>query len=288
MTSARPFVAALVWTAIVAGSCASCASAPGPSRTQPRRATSRVATLSDRHARRSKRTTAPSATSLPTSPSTTTAVSPTSEATQPSSSPTAASPQSAASGSSQLVTVTAGAYADTVATFDAYQASGAGGWQLVFGPWQAYIGANGFAPPGQKTEGDGRTPSGTYGFGFFFGDLGNPGGFQFRFLQATTSDYWNDDPASSYYNQWVDVSTEGADAAGADPEPMYDEPYYDYGAVIDYNADPVVPGAGSAIFLHVSTADPTTGCVTLPVDELLEVLRWLDPAQDPLIQMGVG
>jgi L,D-peptidoglycan transpeptidase YkuD (ErfK/YbiS/YcfS/YnhG family) len=206
--------------------------------------------------------------------------------------PTTADPGSvtgdAPGGVSQLVTVTTPAYGDTVATFDAYQASATGGLQLVYGPWQAYIGANGFAPAGQKTEGDERTPSGTYGFGFFFGDLENPGGFQFPFRQVSTSDYWNDDPTSSYYNQWVDVSTQGAAAAGADPEPMYDEPYYDYGAVIDYNTDPVVPGAGSAIFLHVSTGAPTTGCVTLPVDELLEILRWLDPAQDPVIQMGVG
>jgi L,D-peptidoglycan transpeptidase YkuD (ErfK/YbiS/YcfS/YnhG family) len=33
---------------------------------------------------------------------------------------------------------------------------------------------------------------------------------------------------------------------------------------------------------------PTAGCVTLPVGELLKVLRWLNPAASPQITMGVG
>ena len=49
-----------------------------------------------------------------------------------------------------------------------------GGWRQVFGPWSANVGYNGFAPPGQKREGDGRTPSGSYGFSFFFGVDANP------------------------------------------------------------------------------------------------------------------
>jgi hypothetical protein len=48
------------------------------------------------------------------------------------------------------------------------------------------------------------------------------------------------------------------------------------------------PGLGSAIFLHIKIGTPTAGCVTLPVGELLEVLRWLNPAASPRIEMGVG
>lgn len=194
----------------------------------------------------------------------------------------------AASSGGQLITVTASGYGQTVATLEAYQRTTSGGWQPVLGPWQAEIGKSGFAPPGQKKEGDGRTPSGTYGFTFFFGDLANPGGFKFPFRQATSSDVWDDDPSSSNYNQWIDESTQGTTAAGANPEPMLDEPSYNYGAVIAYNMSPVVSGDGSAIFLHVSTGAPTVGCVSLPQDELLQVLHWLDPSQGPLIKMGVG
>ena len=63
---------------------------------------------------------------------------------------------------------------------------------------------------------------------------------------------------------------------------------YDYGAVIAYNMDPTVPGAGSAIFLHVSDGGPTVGCVSLPTGELLAVLRWLSPAARPRIIMGTA
>ena len=34
--------------------------------------------------------------------------------------------------------------------------------------------------------------------------------------------------------------------------------------MIQYNAAPVVPGRGSAIFLHVDTGRATNGCVSLP------------------------
>ena len=54
------------------------------------------------------------------------------------------------------------------------------GWTQVFGPWSAYIGRNGVAPAGAKREGDGRTPSGAYGFDFMFGVDPDPG-VQFPF-----------------------------------------------------------------------------------------------------------
>ena len=61
---------------------------------------------------------------------------------------------------------------------------------------------------------------------------------------------------------------------------------YRYAVVIDYNRNPVVPGAGSAFFLHVNIGKPTQGCVTLSEQNLLTVLRWLDPAAHPRIAMA--
>jgi L,D-peptidoglycan transpeptidase YkuD (ErfK/YbiS/YcfS/YnhG family) len=182
---------------------------------------------------------------------------------------------------SQLITVTAPSYGATYATLTVYRLSG-GRWRRVLGPWTARIGRNGFAPPGRKREGDGRTPSGTFGFGFFFGVLPNPG-VRFRYRQSRPYDFWDDDPASPRYNEWVDQRR--ADP-GLHPEPM-DVSGYDYGAVIAYNTART-PGLGSGIFLHVNIGTATAGCVTLPMGELLRVLRWLDPARSPRIRMGVG
>jgi L,D-peptidoglycan transpeptidase YkuD (ErfK/YbiS/YcfS/YnhG family) len=187
-----------------------------------------------------------------------------------------------------VVAVIAGGYGKTTATLTAYQKTSSG-WTQVFGPWLAYVGEAGFAPPGEKREGDLRTPSGSYGLGFFFGIDPDPG-VHFEWRAVSRSDVWDDDPASADYNQWVDESVSGSAAAGANPEPMYDPPYYDYGAVIDYNTDPVVsnPPMGSAIFFHYSP-DATVGCVALPsFSELTAVLRWLQPGDDPRIIMGTA
>jgi L,D-peptidoglycan transpeptidase YkuD (ErfK/YbiS/YcfS/YnhG family) len=181
----------------------------------------------------------------------------------------------------QLITVSAASDGATYATLTAYRRS-AGHWRRVLGPWTARIGRGGFARPGLKREGDGRTPSGTFGFGFFFGVLPNPG-VRFRYRQSQPYDFWDDDPGSPRYNEWVDQRR--ADP-GLSPEPM-DVSGYDYGAVIAYNTART-PGLGSGIFLHVNIGIATAGCVTLPMGELLRVLRWLDPARSPRIRMGVG
>lgn len=181
----------------------------------------------------------------------------------------------------QVIAVIAGGYGQTTAIFTAYQREGRV-WKQVFGPWDAHIGFNGFAPLGAKREGDGRTPSGAYGFDFFFGVEPDPGvRFPYRMVTGNTV-VWDDDPTSPLYNRWVDTTTQNA---GADPEPMYNPPAYSYGAVIAYN-DTRTAGLGSAIFLHVSTGGPTAGCVSLPVSELLTVLRWLARSQQPRIVMG--
>ena len=180
----------------------------------------------------------------------------------------------------QLITVTAASYGDTYAVLNAYRRT-SHGWQRVFGPWAARLGRNGFAPPGGKREGDGRTPSGSFSIPFFFGAGPNPG-FRFRYRQIRTYDFWDDDPGSPRYNEWVDSRHA---SPGRSPEPM-DVSAYDDGMVIGYNTART-PGLGSAIFLHRSIGIATAGCVTLPPAELLPLLRWLDPARSPRIRMGV-
>jgi L,D-peptidoglycan transpeptidase YkuD (ErfK/YbiS/YcfS/YnhG family) len=177
----------------------------------------------------------------------------------------------------QVVTVTAASRSTTYATLRAYRLSG-GRTVAVFGPWTAQVGYNGIARPGKKREGDGRTPSGTYGFSFFFGVQPDKG-FSFAFRHAYSYDFWDDDPASARYNEWVNARKHNP---GTNPEPMHQQPAYDYAAVIAYNARRT-PGLGSAIFLHVGTGTATAGCVSLPRAELLKVLHWLRPRDHPRI-----
>jgi L,D-peptidoglycan transpeptidase YkuD (ErfK/YbiS/YcfS/YnhG family) len=180
----------------------------------------------------------------------------------------------------QLITVTTASYGATYAVLTAYRRTSRG-WQRVFGPWTARIGRNGFAPAGQKREGDGRTPAGSFSIPYFFGAGPNPG-FRFRFRQIRPYDFWDDDPASPRYNEWVDSRHA---SPGRNPEPM-DVPAYGDGMVIGYNTART-PGRGSGIFLHLNIGIATAGCVTLPPGELLPLLHWLNPARSPRIRMGV-
>jgi L,D-peptidoglycan transpeptidase YkuD (ErfK/YbiS/YcfS/YnhG family) len=180
----------------------------------------------------------------------------------------------------QLITVTARTHSTTYGTLRAYRISG-GHRVAVFGPWTVRVGFNGIAAPGKKREGDGRTPSGSYGFSFFFG-VQRDRGFAFPFRHAYRYDFWDDDPSSPRYNEWVDARKHDP---GAAPEAMHQVPAYDYSAVIAYNAART-PGLGSAIFLHVGTGSATAGCISLPQARLIKIMRWLRPRGHPRITIS--
>jgi L,D-peptidoglycan transpeptidase YkuD (ErfK/YbiS/YcfS/YnhG family) len=228
-------------------------------------------------------TTPPTVTTVAATPAVAVAVPPPTQASAPT---TAPAPllvnQLAGIGSAQqVIAVAANSYGTSTATVTAYE-RGANGWTQVFGPWSAYTGRNGVAPAGAKREGDGRTPSGVYGFDFMFGVNANPG-VHYSYRRVTGPNIvWDDDSNSPNYNLWIDTNTQ---SAGANPEPMDNIPSYFYGAVIAYN-DARTPGLGSAIFLHVSHGSSTAGCVALPTDELLSLLHWLDPGRSPVIAIG--
>jgi len=60
---------------------------------------------------------------------------------------------------------------------------------------------------------------------------------------------------------------------------------YDLLAVLGYNDDPVVPGKGSAIFLHMAKPGylPTQGCVALAYPDLLQAIEQLQPGDQVII-----
>jgi L,D-peptidoglycan transpeptidase YkuD (ErfK/YbiS/YcfS/YnhG family) len=180
----------------------------------------------------------------------------------------------------QVIAVTSSGYGTSYATVRAWRHR-SDGWHKVFGPWPARIGYKGFARRGDKREGDGRTPTGSFHFQFMFGVQSDPG-VRFHFRRALRSSYWDDDSSSANYNRWVDGRR---DATGRDPEPMHVSPTYNYGVVIGYNRSRT-PGRGSAIFLHVSHVGATTGCVSIPQSRVVKVLRWLRPGLHPRIIMG--
>lgn len=148
-----------------------------------------------------------------------------------------------------------------------------GRWVSVMGRMSGHVGYRGVAPPGDKREGDRRTPGGTFRLGRGFGVQPDPGGTWFSWRRATRDDVWVDDPGSDLYNTWQQLPANGRwDSA----ESLYQPLDYAYAQVVDYNTAPV-PGRGSAIFLHVDDGNPTLGCITLRRSALLEVFRWERP-----------
>jgi L,D-peptidoglycan transpeptidase YkuD (ErfK/YbiS/YcfS/YnhG family) len=184
----------------------------------------------------------------------------------------------------QLLTVDSPTYPSTTATFTAWQFEG-GCWQAVFGPFTADVGTTGVSD--HKQEGDGSTPTGAYAIGpTMYGVLANPG-VRYAYHQLVCGDWWDEDPTSPSYNTFQHVPCATSPPFGGDSEALWTSvPAYDYFAVIDYNDDPVIAGAGSAIFLHVDIGGPTAGCVSLPEPDLVSVLDCLSPAADPMIVIG--
>jgi L,D-peptidoglycan transpeptidase YkuD (ErfK/YbiS/YcfS/YnhG family) len=187
-------------------------------------------------------------------------------------------------GAGQLITVEADSFQTSVAEVSLWQRDGSC-WEQAGGPWTGLIGENGFS--NHHREGDGTTPTGIYRIGpVVYGNAPNPG-FRGSYHRLVCGDWWDEDPTSSGYNTFQHVPCGGSPPFGGDSEALWTETtYYPSFAVVEYNAHPVVPYAGSAIFVHADTGSATTGCVSIPLSELDVFLRWLDLSRLPTIAMA--
>lgn len=179
-----------------------------------------------------------------------------------------------------------------LATFRAYARSGPGSrWRLVYGPWATETGTGHLLPAADRREGDHATPIGVYGIGAtMYGVRSNPGGLHYRYHRLVCGDWWDEDPYSSAYSRFIHVPCGSRPTFAAASEPLWTETVaYPYFAVIDFNTGPIRGGAdapGSGIFLHSWVSAPTQGCVALPEQRLLTILRWLRPRERPVMEIG--
>ena len=228
----------------------------------------------------------------PVATSTTRAVTTTTPAAPTAAASVAACPASLASHlastgrSLQLITVEAAGWDTSEASVELWsRSSPTACWTPVAGPWPSLIGQNGFS--NHHIEGDGTTPTGMYGVGpVMYGNAPNPGVHE-TYVSLKCGDWWDEDPSSPEYNTYQVVPCGTTPSFKGGSEALWEEtaPYPSF-AVIDYNTGPIVSGAGSAIFFHADTGEPTTGCVSVPRADLDETLRWLQPGDDPVFVMG--
>jgi len=143
--------------------------------------------------------------------------------------------------------------------------------------YRCALGRNGIV--GGKHEGDGATPAGRWPLRrlLYRADrLARPAsGLPTAALRP--DDGWCDASGDAAYNTAVRLPY----AASAEALWRTDG-LYDLIAVVGYNDAPVLPGLGSAIFLHVAAPGygPTEGCVALALADLLEVLSAADEATE--------
>lgn len=128
----------------------------------------------------------------------------------------------------------------------------------------------------EKREGDLGTPLGRWPMREVFYRPDRIGRFEVALpcRALHENDGWCDAPADPAYNRLVSL-----------PYPAHCERLwrldglYDLLVPLGYNDDPVRPGCGSAIFLHVARPDlaPTAGCIALDRADLLRILAEARP-----------
>ena len=169
----------------------------------------------------------------------------------------------------QVVVVSAKALTSTTSLVSEWQRTPTG-WVRVRGPLPAHNGYLGWSE--HHEAGDGKTPIGTYTLTSAGGELPDPG---------TRLPY---DQQTGYYD--VGGTFLGHDLAGS----------FDYVLSIDYNHVPGSPPSdyrmplgtdrGQGVWFHVDHGSPTHACVSIAREQMRLLLRWLRPADRPVVVMG--
>jgi L,D-peptidoglycan transpeptidase YkuD (ErfK/YbiS/YcfS/YnhG family) len=153
---------------------------------------------------------------------------------------------------------------------------------------RSQIGRNGFAAPGAKREGDGRTPTGVYDIVTVFStDARNPGA-RMPWMRRTARSNVSESPGR-LYNTWREVP---GGAAGNRPAMRYGVwVNYNHGRLAAGRGTAPVPGLGSGIFVHVRSAarpyEPSAACVIAAPEYVRWMLLWLDPKAAPRVLLNV-
>jgi L,D-peptidoglycan transpeptidase YkuD (ErfK/YbiS/YcfS/YnhG family) len=145
------------------------------------------------------------------------------------------------------------------------------------GRWtRCALGPAGVVAAAAKREGDGASPAGAWPLRWVLcrPDRRPPPVTALPVAALDPSDGWCDAPADRAYNRQVRLPYP------ASAERLWrDDAVYDLIVVLGHNDDPVVPDAGSAIFLHIAGPDyaPTQGCVALAAEDLEALLAAARP-----------
>ena len=147
--------------------------------------------------------------------------------------------------------------------------------------YRCAVGRSGIRP--DKTEGDGASPAGCFALSrvMYRQDRLNKPNTILPREPIEPSDGWCDAPDDPAYNSAITLPYPGR------CERLFrDDGLYDIIVVTGHNTNPVVPYAGSAVFVHVAGGPqypPTEGCIAFAMEDLLNILELWRPETDRLV-----
>jgi zinc D-Ala-D-Ala dipeptidase len=194
----------------------------------------------------------------------------------------------------QLVVVTSAEWGAPTGRLQRWQRAG-GGWRRVGEPWPVSLGKKGMAwgrgrqpveagTPG-KAEGDLTAPAGIFPLGSSYGYAAQaPEGVRWPYQALGERWVCVDDPDSKRYNAIFEAGLDvRKDWRSAETMRRKDH-LYKWLINVEQNSPPEC-GCGSCIFLHVwrRPGAPTEGCTAMEENNIIDLLRWLDPAARPVL-----
>lgn len=162
---------------------------------------------------------------------------------------------------------------DYHAELTVYQANGRKYEELF--SCEALVGKNG---PGKQSEGDTKTPLGTWEIGEAYGIKDDPGS-KVPFTKVTDDMYWCATGSNGKLYNTLISSKDYPDNDFSEDEHLMDYPIrYAYFLDMGYNKAGA-PYAGNAIFLHCWKEPdyPTGGCVAVSEEDMVKILQTITP-----------
>jgi hypothetical protein len=197
----------------------------------------------------------------------------------------------------QIVVCVAPTTASYEGTLQLFSRDAKGRWQADSDRWPVLFAPRGLAwgrglnPPQQgpqKHTGDHRNPAGLFKLGPALGYApGLPDGAAgWPYHQVTDRDAWIDDPSLPNFNHLYTLPAGAPLPTWWERERMHIGDFaYEWMVVIEHNYDAPEPDAGNSIFFHIRRGEHyrTSGCTTMPKDELVRLIKWLKPGSNAMM-----
>jgi L,D-peptidoglycan transpeptidase YkuD (ErfK/YbiS/YcfS/YnhG family) len=165
-------------------------------------------------------------------------------------------------------------------------------WDARFQAAGGRIGYGGLVRAGDRVQGSGTTPLGTFRLPWAFGTHARRAAWSdVGYRRIREGDYWVLDNRSRYYNRYRNRSQGGFRWWLGSSDPNASErlgeyrTQYEWAIVVGFN-EGQVRHRGSGIFLHVNGRGATAGCVSAPRRFIQVLMARLDPRYRPLIAIG--